>query len=258
MLEPGQTVRVVCPFCGGGSDNERCMAITRNADNGLILYICFRGHCGESGVIGDAGPLLYKRPTPAFHPYEPIDAIPLEAMRVPLWVRVMLKGWNLDLQDCRDWLYEVYEDRILMPVCGPLLELRGYVRRGPSDRKPKVLTGRVINDKPFQGWFIRPTPRRHLILVEDVPSAKRLYLNDADAVALTGCTPGDDAIEEIVSIAKKRGQILVWALDLDATSKAIKYSMRTQMRVPSQVAIIQRDIKDMTDEEIYECLLSVL
>lgn len=254
-LEPGQTLRVVCPFCGGGSDGERSMAITLNADNGLILYICFRGHCGESGVIGNGGgSLVYKRSPPAFTPYERGDVVPVSAKRVPSWVREQLAKWRIRPEEVTHWFYSPAEDRILMPVHGPLYELRGYVRRGPPDRKPKVLTGLVDNTQPFQGWHLRDTPRTHLILVEDVPSAYRLMLNDAEAVALTGCTPSDDALDEIVRVARQRKQQVVWALDPDATSKAIKYSSKVSLRVASRVLVLDKDIKDMTDEEIYECL----
>ena len=233
------------------------MAITKNADNGLILYICFRGHCGESGVIG-GGSFVYKQPeVKKFVPYDAGEVVPLNAKRIPSWVRETLAKWSIHPEEVTHWKYSPEEDRILLPVHGPLYELRGYVRRGSSDRQPKALTGRVVDGQPFQSWHIRETPRPHLILVEDVPSAYRLMLNDAEAVALTGCTPSDDALDEIVRVARQRKQQLVWALDPDATDKALRLNNKVSLRIASRVLVLPKDVKDMTDEEV-TCLLNDL
>lgn len=50
-LETGQSIRIVCPVCGGGNNNEKSLSITRKTTG--LLYHCFRGTCGlKPGFIG--------------------------------------------------------------------------------------------------------------------------------------------------------------------------------------------------------------
>ena len=258
-LEPGDSMRVVCPFCGGGSSQERSMSIKRDSETGLILYHCFRAHCSEgSGVLGGAKNLIRirKPELPRFIPWNEEGIRPLDS-RTPPWVYIQLRDWGLwDLVPM--WGYDPRDDRLLMPIRGPLGEMRGWVRRrNPASDVPKVLMGRVVDNQPMVSYvFASKAPERHtLVCVEDIPSAWRVSRAGVDAVALLGCTPSDEVLDEIRSVRRRysNGRV-VFALDPDATSQALSLARKYGLRGAADVLILDKDFKNMTKEEAAACL----
>lgn len=260
-VDPGQTLRVVCPFCGGGSSGERSMAITRNADSGLVLYICFRGHCGASGVIGNPGVVRTTQHAEKPRPFRPWDNSPL----VPIvsqdsWCREQLTAWHLNLRDCADWSYDWRDDRLCMPIFGPHYDIRGYVRRARPGTVPKVLTGRLVDNKPMVHFDLPVKDHKGggVVLVEDIPSARKISTQGVKAIALLGCTPSDDAMEEVVRYARNEASLVVVALDRDAHGQSVNLVRQLSLRVPRAAALlIDKDFKNMTIEEVSGWLQSV-
>lgn len=260
-LEPGQSIRITCPFCGGGSDRERCMSIKLDVETGLVLYHCFRGNCTEgSGVLGGGLVRTSLAEKSRWKPYDCTGFLPSTATNR---TQVMLETWYIDFTSpyVQDWKYDPDTDRLAMSVYGPVHDLRGYVLRA-YDRwtKPKVLSARLTNEAPFQCW-LRATGRTasSIIVVEDIPSAVRVAEAGYDAVALLGNTPSDDAMEEIAREANysKPYRPVVWALDPDATSQAIRLQRSYGLRGASSVLVLYDDFKNMVNEEVAECLQNV-
>lgn len=253
-LEPGQSIRMVCPFCGGGSSGERSMSIKLSEENGLLLYHCFRANCPAAGVIGNTGVVRTTRPAPST--WEPWDCsgfntyISDEGMD-------KLNSWRISAT-ASGIRWDPTTRRLALPVYGPMEDLRGYVLRAVDDRRPKTLSARLRNDVPFQSWTRRgyhlSEPGR-IYVVEDVPSAERLRYAGRQTVALLGCTPSEEALSEIAHEARRRGGCeLAIALDADATTQALRLQRQYGMRGHSRVLVLPKDIKDMTDSEVSEWL----
>lgn len=261
-LEPGQQIRTVCPFCGGGDSRERSLSIKLDSESGLILYHCFRGRCAESGVLGGGklGQLYtYKAEPKVKPPFDDSHVFELGGEDdTPSYLAInKINSWGLGLADYR-WGYDTASGRLAIPVYGPVAELRGYVLRALTEhQKPKALTGVVRRDDPFIGWIGSREPKDldHVIVVEDVPSAIRVGKCGYQAVALCGNSPSDAALDELRSAG--RGRKIVFALDPDATVNAIVLVRRYGLRGSSSVLVLQKDFKNMTDKEASDWLKNV-
>lgn len=247
---------MVCPFCGGGSDGERSMSIKLSEENGLLLYHCFRANCPAAGVIGNTGTVVRttRQAPPTWQPY---DCSGFDTHCLPRYAVDRLFEWGISAQ-ATGIKWDPATDRMALPVYGPLEDLRGYVLRAVDSRRPKVLSARLRNDVPFQHWTrggYRDVEPSRLYVVEDIPSAERLRYVGRNAVALLGCTPSDDALDELGSVTRRRGrQQLVIALDPDATQAALRLVSKYGMRGSATVRVLPKDIKNMTDIEVEEWL----
>lgn len=254
-LEPGQSIRMVCPFCGGGASGERSMSIKLSEENGLLLYHCFRANCPAAGVIGNTGNVIrMTRPAPST--WQPWDCSGFNAY-IPEYGMDKVNEWRLSVATS-GILWDDDTHRLALPVYGPMEDLRGYVLRAVDNRRPKTLSARLRNDVPFQSWTRRGShlyqPGR-IYVVEDIPSAERLRYLGRQAVALLGCTPSEEALGEIATEARRRGGCeLAIALDADATQQALRLQRQYGMRGSSRVLVLPKDIKDMTDIEVIEWL----
>jgi hypothetical protein len=266
-LDNGQSARMVCPFCGGGN-GERSMSIKRDEETGLILYHCFRANCGESGVLGGSRSLVRTRQQtpPAFVPWNTTGLIDVDAvMIVPSGVRAQLDEWGLcHRHPLAGWKWDPFDDRICMPILGPLGDLRGYVRR--SYRKgsdgPKALIGRIDNQHPLVSYLFPSmiTPPEWVYCVEDIPSATRLCHVGKPAVALLGCTPSEDVLAELARVCRYNlaGAGIVIALDADASRQALRLQRQYGMRGESTVRFLHKDVKNMTRGELDAWLTSAI
>lgn len=259
-LEPGDQVRTVCPFCRGGDSGERSLSIKLDGESGLILYHCFRGNCGESGVLGGSklGKLYtYKATEPKVKP--PFDDSSVFELGgeddAPSYLAInKINSWGLGLADYR-WGYDRNTGRLAIPVYGPIAELRGYVLRAITEhQKPKALTGVVRREDPFIGWIGAREPKdlKNVIVVEDIPSAIRVAKVGYQAVALCGNSPSDAALDELRRYGRDRK--IIFALDPDATVNAIGLVRRYGLRGASAVLVLQKDFKNQTDKEASDCL----
>lgn len=257
-LEPGQSMRVVCPFCGGGSSKERSMSIKLDPETGLVLYHCFRGNCEEgSGVLGGAKLVRTRQDVPKFQPYDMQYLVSL--FDAPLEVFDKLEEWGLKPEDhlLRHWRYDTYTERMAQYVAGPNGDHRGYVLRAHQPWvKTKALTARLRNDCPFQGWVNIRSIYRPIVCVEDLPSAVRVGMAGYRAVALLGNTPSNDALDEIAEEAREFKVPVLFALDPDATAQAMRVSRKFGMRGDSSVLVLHKDFKNMKQEEVNECLMN--
>lgn len=114
--------------------------------------------------------------------------------------------------------------------------------RALDNRKPKVVSH---TEKGAIAWYVnRITPG--VIIVEDQLSALRAsaYLT---SVALLGTNLSEERVEEIRKVAK--GQVYL-ALDNDAIQTAVKYVVKYRSVLPMRLLRLDKDIKDMQQEEL--------
>lgn len=249
-LEPGQRMRLLCPTCGGGSSGELTLSVSVD-DTGAVLWHCFRASCGASGRHG-GGRLIRERHTPRQQTARPFRGelqTLTEDQACFLHERIGWTEQHISMARPR-WAPE--EQRYAFPVFGPMGTRRGYVLRSYATNigsAPKALT-RMDVEEPHLSWYRFASDTPVTIIVEDIPSAVRaaMYVN---AVSLCGTGAGPDYVNEISAHA----QNVVWALDADATRLAVKlHRYNSLLFRDSRVLPLEKDLKDMSEEELAEVL----
>jgi hypothetical protein len=269
-LEYGQSMRTLCPFCGGGRSLERSLSITREA--GGLLYHCHRASCDESGFVGTG------THGSACDPYSDLA-----------YCQRASNPYRGELNPLQDRDYEYFEKRFDLVFLPPyaiqrtsmfdndaqyvmsLNDYRGYtrgfaVRRGGWSGEPKT-PGKVENTSPKTKTFL-DTPRafaQHIqrprlpmddgetvVVVEDYISALKVAQDGWIGVALMGTTMNGDRAREIYQL---RPTEVVIALDKDATENAFRMAREWGLSWPkTRVAMLEQDLKDTSKDDITEVL----
>lgn len=257
-LEPGESVRMVCPFCGGGDRAERCLSLTHRED-GTLLYHCYRARCGAGGTLGANASLrrglarVGEQLARASGRAKPNIESRLRRLDTsPVTEAWGLCATTLDMLGVR-WDEET--GRLAYPVYTPQLMLRGRVLRVPpgDERQPKALT-HMYEDAPTLAWNTVDNDGDLVVVVEDIPSA--LMLDDCNyrAVALNGTHLTDEAVAELDQNATR----VIWALDRDAFNKAMALDKKYRLLFKSTaVLMLDRDFKNQTWEEVDKCLYEI-
>lgn len=251
-LQPGETVTIVCPECGGGSSADRSCSITRK-DDGRILWICFRDSCKIKGSsAASKGTAL---PKPEKQPKSP------KLMRLETFMKVH-KGavpdalqelaashFHIDLQDAFVRYTEAYspagKGRIAIPVFSKYMDLEGYdLKDMLKEQSPKSLT--MCGEYGGVAWYMYSFwPGDTLVITEDLLSAIATRQEGLDAAALLGTHITDSMIEDINSVNYKT---VLLALDNDAIATATKIVAEGRIK-NAKLLPLQKDIKNMTPEE---------
>lgn len=245
ILEPGETVRELCPRCNGGSTNERSLTITLDYDGGII-WNCFRDRCDEKGRSGGTFVPVERPPEKKYKTFygetRPLSDFHLEKIK---------KKWGILQPPYWYWTPD-FGGRVAMSVRSPKFMHRGWVLRDLRGvARAKALT--YMEPEEVQLSWYRPNKSRGApcVVVEDIPSAVRVSMCGVNAVALLGTILN---IEKATEIAEFSGHVIL-ALDQDATSKAFHHAHRWCLLWDDvQVLPLQKDFKDMTDEQIEEKL----
>jgi len=251
-LERGESVRMVCPFCNGGSSNEKSLSIHHNED-GAILFFCHRDRCGAKGKLG--GGLWSGNARPERRVHAPVVVDPQAYIAIsPDIAEYVRRTWHFAELPVY-WKWDPHRLRVMFPVFSPLYERRGWVARS-LDREcyPKTVTQKEVLDEPWLHWP-ESANGKSVWIVEDIPSAERLCRTREQSVcALMGTHASNDVKEEILMTA--RGRPIIVALDRDAVGKSIALMDELRMRHsgPVNVYVLAKDIKDMTARELTECL----
>lgn len=254
-LDDGESVRIVCPVCGGGSSKERSMSITKT--DGTVLWNCHRLSCegpGARGAAGDRGGYFVRTKQPErqrkITPYTGSLSHLNGEWRSFLEEKI---GWTEEHLIIARPMYADEEDRVAFPIFGPLGYRRGWVLRSyePFERT-KALT-RMDVDEPHLSWYRRKN-NNSCIVVEDIPSAVRASIY-SDAVALMGTGCNYDYAMEIAAYYPN----VVWALDSDATAESIRLCRKySALFRDSRVLILDKDLKDQEEEELMRNITGVL
>lgn len=246
-LEPGTTIRELCPRCNGGSTNELSLSITTTEDS-HVLWQCHRSSCTEKGrTDGVQGPdsviRAAKRRSVFFG--KTVDLSPEHLARInELWGITDPKHW---------WWTDEHMGRVCMSIRSPKYVHRGWVLRDIYDRsRVKALTYVDEGEEGiswYKGHLNAPT-----VVVEDIPSAYRAgqYVN---SVALCGTGLGISRAEEIAEYATRP---IVIALDQDATAEAFRIAHRWALLWGDvKVLPLQQDIKNMKEKDIESRLRNI-
>ena len=255
-LDPrGESTRVVCPRCGGGSTKEKSLSITREP-SGLVLWQCFRDGCTEHGASGGEGTRRLSaaastsknRRTPnKVRPYRGSLERLTESQLDFLANKI---GWIGPHIDIARPLWAEEECRYAFPIFAPMGDRRGYVLRSYDPGQDVKALTRMDRSEPHMSWYRYNGPDNLLLIVEDIPSAVRAarYVN---SLALCGTGVGPEYAGEISAYYKN----VVWALDEDALATAMKLHRKYAMWFDSsRVLPLTKDIKDLEEEEVQELL----
>jgi len=237
------TSRFVCPSCGGGSQKEESLVLTRK-DTTTVLFKCHRASCDYRGAVTSNGSmtLVYagNDPIAPKHPLSPMMT------GLPPEVRDWLQE-TFELEDFTGILWESKTQRVAYPVHSPTHRLRGWVLRSyDPDIKPKTLMIRADgSEEDLMGWHYPASNKSpgSAIVVEDAVSARRIAEIGLLAVSLngTGCS-----LARAAEISRNVRRVW-WALDADAAKQSLRYSKEYgALFESSHVLIPEKDYKDMT------------
>jgi hypothetical protein len=222
------------------------LTVTRKEDGGIV-WNCYRASCEERGGHGGNG--SYHRDgdrKAAPKPVRPFEG-PLRALteQEASFLEEKIGWYELHRRTIGRVRFEPEAGRYAFPVFGPDKRRRGWVFRSWDDFvRTKALT-HMDRDEPHISWY-RTQQDGETWIVEDIPSAARIALY-RDSLALCGTTCGDDYIAEIAAHTDE----VVWALDEDATAKAIKFHRKYgALFESSRVQPLEKDAKDMTEPEL--------
>lgn len=250
-VAPGEQIRDVCPFCGGGRTKERSFVAIN--EGGVIRYICHRGSCGKKGVWlsdSEVGATIakenkYVAPWPhKFSPTKPELKAFAEKYRLS----------DDDLSRLRPMrcVDENKNPRWWYPIFGPHGSVHGGQARSLAGVRPKSLT--FLEDGYKLGSWYVCDGAESVVLVEDQVSAAKLG-GIITSVALLGCHLNDT----LMLFLAKHTKHLKIALDYDALDKATKMAERVAPYFHTvQVIPLTTDIKNMEtiDEEVRKSVLS--
>jgi hypothetical protein len=245
LLEDADTVRVVCPYCGGGASAEKSFNATREGES--FFWKCFRASCGVSGSTGPNRSITRvrvgstKRNTSTWEgECEQLS----DEWRQFLKAKVGFTDWHLTVCGA---LYAPKEHRVAFPIFGPMGERRGWVLRSyDPEAYVKALTKPERDDEPCTSHYRTRVGEGHVVVVEDIPSAVRAA-RYSNAVALngTGCRV-DDAMELAAHYRH-----VTWALDKDAVRLSLKWHMKYGgLFNQSEILVLPKDLKDMQEDEL--------
>lgn len=242
-LGPGERMRTICPACRGGQSSEHSLSI-RVADDGAILWNCFRASCDTIGAKWGTR-VVRTRHTPREQTIRPYTGELRYCTDEELAFLEETIGWTEEHLPIARPLYAPKERRYAFPVFGPTGARRGYVLRSwQGNTKYKALT-RMDVAEPHMSWYKRDS-ESPVVVVEDIPSAVRAarYVN---AVSLCGTGCGHDYLNELSAHTRR----VMWALDADATSLAIQLHRKGSLLFDeSRVLVLTKDIKDMDEADV--------
>lgn len=246
--------RYLCPDCEGGSSREKSLNIWRSGWE--MLAKCHRAGCGAFAKYPvrdyQEGPMAaHKPPEEVLRPYTG-DRFPLTRATIDRFEAKY--GFLPRGMSGVAYTTTLDQEPILIPILAPNGQERGVVRRILGD-VPRGTPKSVIykaKDEPMISWSPRAygEAATYVLLVEDQISAlKWRQVREGRACALLGTNLTTSAVAEIQRHAKH----VTIALDADATAKAFLLARKWGHAFSScKVMILQRDIKDMSAEDIAE------
>lgn len=248
-LEPGATLRTACPKCFGGQSGEKSFSVTRT-EEGRVIYKCFRAKCSWGGKILSGSSVTDRTALPFYARRSCFDR-PIEALddNQVRWYREKF-GVSPD----KDISYCPSRDMYAYRIKGPNGQLRGWQLRSYVEGATLRAQNYVHMDEPFISWHFAKRPLLGgVVVVEDIPSARKASSCGVSSVALLGTAIDFERAYEIASLCEN---FVIVALDRGMLGQAIKYR---QMYEPVWGSVeiwqLNEDLKYVDTKRIKEALL---
>ena len=240
-IQPLGRYRSDCPVCG----KTNTFSVT---DDGLQrMWFCFHADCNVSGRTGitlskDFAMIAIKNPTPSAAPAAP------EKFVIPDTFTSLSRNLDAELYVRSVHVYDAY--------LSGRADIRYDFRTGrvvylvKHDGKVVDAVGRSINGKGAK-WYrygnssipFACGEKNVGIVVEDCASACSVS-HISTGIALLGTNLLDEHIHQLSNYQK-----IFVALDKDATDKALDMVKILCRKVPTRLMVLDRDLKNMTNEE---------
>lgn len=244
--EVGEWSLHFCPYCR--ADHENKLSVLKLPDNNLY-YNCLRASCGAKGFVGKRTPYL-------------------EDVRMSSKKKFVPKRWKYPLFPLKEGVLEILWDKY--EITEHLAKSQGWKQTSQGELYSPIysMSGEHVGDnikklnwegdgtKTMAFWF-KDVPRMHVppilhnnktcVIVEDLVSAAKMS-TILPTIALMGTHLSTEAALAI----KSRFSTMVFALDPDATQKAVKLAAEWSCLFYAQVALLDRDPKDTPYKELEE------
>lgn len=274
-LQEGDTIRIVCPMCDGGSSREKSLSVTRNFDSGV--YNCYRASCGVKGFI-PLNPLAL--PKIREHvPYKPKGWLEAKFDGADLWTpdfkySVFVEKYELDIDIMRlndfsirngiQFINKDYRHHIGTGLWLPLRDFNWqqwgiYTKKVEgyewlSDNKTWTCK---TDDVDFPYYVPGGFDYKHddtVYFVEDPLSAVKVAQLGYLAVGLLGTHFQPNHVLELI---KQKIRRIVWMLDPDTwqnskQAKAVSLANRIGPIVEHRIVCMEKDPKDTPLDELEE------
>lgn len=260
--EIGEDVRTICPYCEGGTTNERSLSVRRVSET-MATFVCYRSSCdlghGKVAIFSEGGRVLKGKSDATTTSIKEPAIYPLSEAAIAL----LKKKYGLSEDQIRYGNIRLtYDQRLVMPIRGPSNETPGLNIKKEKElyignreyasipAKWKFLRNR---DAPLAAWYRHKRYNRKnsddLVIVEDQLSALRLT-EYTDSLAILGT----DLLRPVIQDIRRQRYDTVWlALDNDAIKRAFEMRRRLQSELPNlRVMFLEKDVKDMTEDELQE------
>lgn len=257
-LPAGGTIRTHCPVCKGGQSKERSFSIYRR-ECGNLVGVCYRNSCSVGAVSMDSA-APRRVASVARREYNPPDSYALtDRLAEDLW-----KMYGLTEQTLKYWgVKAVGPSQILIPLytqapCPYEHGYEGVMTRylgDPPKGEPKAQTylNARVEQRSAYATLTKQRRGRGVVVVEDMFSAMRLHQEGVNSVCLLGTVITERGVQ---ALEWYRSRVYL-ALDADATRQSLRTVLRLAGRLDIKPVRLEKDIKDMTQEELRN-FLSVL
>lgn len=243
-LQPNGRLRMNCPMCGKKN------TFSVGEQNGQRLYHCFHADCSASGRTGfrltkdvSTHPMLLKAnkkssvpPAVGCAAFEiPSTFVPISRSPESVAYLKRVHAYDAYLDGRVDLRFDFQRNRIVYMIT--------------DGRKVVDAAGRTLTGEKPKWWrygksgnpFVCGTGRM-AIVVEDCASACCVS-GVFSGVALLGT----NLLDSHVAVLRKYERVFV-ALDKDATQKALQIVRKLQGIVPTNLMILNQDLKDMDND----------
>lgn len=247
-LSPGQSDRMVCPICGGGTSRESSFVVSKKPHGGLV-WICHRAGCGTRGGTGAGSSGITGAPSgPRPHAVPPSVALGQPRSRY------FLEKYGIDPYTLRinGVAYDLASSGDYFPIRHWSGKQLGFQLRWP-DRVPKCRTYLTTESEYVtMDWRLRWTCSKvpYVIVVEDPISRIKLSGLGYDAVCLFGT---HFSRNHALEIQDRTYEVLFW-LDPDAYNLACQYARDYNLSFRCQTVLSDMDPKDTNAQIIRELL----
>lgn len=245
----------LCHSCGGGSSKEKTLSVTRTAAG--ALFKCHRASCGVSGVVSFFGAA----------PRQPAEQ---QSTKRTGRQRYNSLAKEILLDDVKEYLLRRYgitdnlcakgllrwteqhspqgHGRLVMPILDHQGYPYGYVARKLNNQVGAKSFMFVENNEGC--WYLNRSSQ-NLLIVEDQLSALKAsqYVN---SLALLGTNITE---QTLTAIKAGRYTTIYLALDRDAFPKSVRLAVELRPQVAMSLIRLQKDVKDMSTDEILDMFL---